>query len=198
MWIKRVELIITVAGKQNRDLLYNTNSGMVQVPVIYMVQVHPQLRLLMWLEVENGCAKEWWYQWRWRWHGDGVVVVKCKEGRRSEQPMDVLWRKKKCKGRDPSLWCPVRPFVQQGRTKPGRRWAWPWLPTGNLTCHVQGWVQFKIIFILVRGPSPKVGQGIESQEGGRSFRKRVLTQSHLHFKEKECVYLYVFSTSNKS
>ena len=54
----------------------------------------------------------------WRWCRGGEV----QRGVDKEQTMDVVW-KEKSKGRDLSLWCPVRPFVQQGRTKPGRRWA---------------------------------------------------------------------------
>ena len=45
---------------------------------------------------------------------------KC--GRRVVTMGDVM-KKKKSKGRDLSLWCPVRPFVQQACSKPGRRWA---------------------------------------------------------------------------
>ena len=35
---------------------------------------------------------------------------------------DVM-KKRMCKGRDPSLWCSVRQFVQQDASKSGRRWA---------------------------------------------------------------------------
>ena len=51
-----------------------------------------------------------------------------------------------------------------------------------------------LYFFLGRDPSPRVGQRIEIQEGGRSFRKRVLTQGHLHFQER--VYMYIVSVVN--
>ena len=78
--------------------------------------------------------------------GDGTVVVKCKEDvwHGSEDNGDVT--KKMCKGRDPSLWCSVRQFVQQGAPNQGEGGPDPGYPAGNLTCLVLGWVQFYIIF----------------------------------------------------
>ena len=50
---------------------------------------------------------------------------------------DVV-KKMESKGRDPSLWCPVRQFVQQGAPNQGEGGPDPGYPAGNLTCLVLG------------------------------------------------------------
>ena len=71
--------------------------------------------------------------------GDGVVVEKCKEDvwQKSGTMGDVV-KKMESKGRDPSLWCPVRQFVQQGAPNQGEGGPDPGYPAGNLTCLVLG------------------------------------------------------------
>ena len=66
-------------------------------------------------------------------------MEKCKvDGRHGSGDKGDVMKKMMCKGRDPSLWCSVRQFVQQGAPNQGEGGPDPGYPAGNLTCLVLG------------------------------------------------------------
>ena len=160
---KRVELIITIAGKQTRDLplQYKHEKGAGSCNILGTSP--SSAKLLMWLEVEI-----WMCQWvvvSKRKSGEGKMVMEpwCRSAKWMEDmevETRVRWWRRWCAKGETQV-SGVQFVSSYSRTLPnqGEGGPDPGYPAGNLTCLVLGWVQFYFIFPWVEILAHEWGRG---------------------------------------